>query len=349
MSENHKYQTQIAIAILNWNGKSFLERFLQILIDKTDREISEIYIIDNNSSDNSLKYLNTNFPSVKTIVLDKNYGFAGGYNKGLENIDAKYYFLLNSDIEVTDNFLEPLYELMENNLDIGICGPKLNSFDQKNHFEYAGASGGYIDKFGYPFCRGRIFEKTEEDLGQYNDQNDCFWISGAALMIRSEIFEITGGFDDDFFAHQEEIDLCWRVQNLGHRITCEPKSYIYHIGGGTLPKSSPFKTYLNFRNSLFLIQKNLPKYTRQKVFFARFYLDNIAAIRMLFQGNLSDFLAVHKAYFHYLGKRKKMKNKRLQIKPNSPTNLKGFYNSSIVFDFYLKGKKSFKDIILNSH
>lgn len=347
MSIKETYNTQVAIAILNWNGKDFLERFLQILIDKTDKEIAEIFIIDNNSSDNSLEYLNINFPSVKTIVLDKNYGFAGGYNRGLENIDAKYYFLLNSDIEVTDNFLEPLYDLMETNLDIGICGPKLNSFDQKNHFEYAGASGGFIDKFGYPFCRGRIFENTEEDLGQYNEPIDCFWISGAALMIRSEIFKITGGFDDDFFAHQEEIDLCWRTQNLGHKIVCLPTSYVYHIGGGTLPKSSPFKTYLNFRNSLFLIQKNLPNFTRQKVFFIRFYLDNIAAIRMIFLGKFSEFFAVQKAYFHYLGKRKVMKKKRLKIKPKPATDLKGFYNRNIVFDFYVKGKKTFDDIYSN--
>lgn len=335
---------EVAIAILNWNGKSFLERFLQILIDNTDKKIAEIIIIDNNSSDDSIIYLEKNHPEIRTIILDKNYGFAGGYNKGLEQISAKYYLLLNSDIEVTKNWLSPLYELMENDKTIGICGPKLKSLDKQNHFEYSGASGGYLDKYAYPFCRGRIFENTEEDKGQYDSTIDCFWISGAALMIRSKIFNEIGGFDADFFAHQEEIDLCWRTQNLGHRICCEPKSYIYHIGGGTLPKSSSFKTYLNFRNNLFLIQKNLPNYHRQKVFFVRFFLDYIAAIRMIFQGEFSLFWAVKKAYFSYFLNFQKMRKKRIEIKPKSPKNLKGFYNSSIVFDFYIKAKKTFNSI-----
>jgi len=236
-----------AIVILNWNGKTFLEKFLGTLIKNTNPEIADIVVADNNSSDDSMVFIRNNFPSIRTIILDKNYGFAGGYNRGLKDIEAEYFLLLNSDIEVPENWLDPLIETMENDSSIGVCGPKLLAYNNKTSFEYSGASGGFIDTFAYPFCRGRIFEKCETDSGQYNDIFDCFWISGAALMIRSELFFNAGGFDDKFFAHQEEIDLCWRVQNLGYRVVIQPKSFVYHVGGGTLPKSNPFKTYLNFR------------------------------------------------------------------------------------------------------
>ena len=211
-------------------------------------------------------------------------------------------------------------------------------------FEYAGASGGYIDKLAYPFCRGRIFDTCEKDKGQYDTLTDCFWISGAALMIRSEIFKKAGGFDNDFFAHQEEIDLCWRIQNLGYRIVCEPKSFVYHVGGGTLPKSNPFKTYLNFRNNLFLIKKNMPKYSRQKVLLARFALDHVAAYRMILQGNFKEYFAVFKAWMHFILKSRKMTKKRNALKPKAPKHLKSFYRESIVFDYYLRKKTSFMNL-----
>lgn len=341
-------KTSIAVVILNWNGKHFLEKFLPTLIKNTDK-IAEIWIVDNNSTDNSLEYLSANFKTIKTIKLDKNYGFAGGYNRGLAQINSKYYLLLNSDIEVPQNWLQPLYELMENNSNIAVCGPKLLSYEQKTHFEYAGAAGGYIDRFGYPFCKGRIFETCEQDNSQYNEMSDCFWISGAALMIRSEIFKQVGGFDNDFFAHQEEIDLCWRVQNLGYRIVCQPNSYVYHVGGGTLPKSNPFKTYLNFRNNLYLIVKNMPKYNRQKVLITRFALDHIAAYRMILQGNFKEYFAVVKAYLHFWFNCRKISKKRNLLKPKAPKHLTGFYSKSIVFDYYLKKKKKFDDLTRKIH
>ncbi|MBN2776857.1 MAG: glycosyltransferase family 2 protein [Bacteroidales bacterium] len=335
--------TKTAVVILNWNGKTFLEKFLPTLVKNTPSE-AEIWVIDNNSTDNSLDLLKQNFQTVKTIKLDKNYGFAGGYNKGLEQINAKYFLLLNSDIEVPENWLNPLVEMMDNNPNIAVCGPKLLSYEQKNHFEYAGAAGGFIDRFGYPFCKGRIFDTCEEDKGQYNQASDCFWISGAALMIRSEIFNKVGGFDDDFFAHQEEIDLCWRIQNLGYRVICEPKSFVYHVGGGTLPKSNPFKTYLNFRNNLYLIQKNMPKYKRHRVLLSRFALDHIAAWRMILQGNFKDYFAVVKAYLHFCFNIRKMGKKRKLIKPKSPKYLTGYYPKSIVVDYYLRGKKTWERV-----
>lgn len=335
--------TKTAVVILNWNGKTFLEKFLPTLVNNTPVK-ADIWVIDNNSTDDSLLLLKQNFQTVKTIELDKNYGFAGGYNKGLVQINAKYFLLLNSDIEVPENWINPLVEMMENNPDIAVCGPKLLSYEQKNHFEYAGAAGGFIDRFGYPFCKGRIFDTCEEDKGQYNQASDCFWISGAALMIRSEIFNKVGGFDDDFFAHQEEIDLCWRIQNLGYRIVCEPKSFVYHVGGGTLPKSNPFKTYLNFRNNLFLIQKNMPKYKRHRVLFSRFALDHIAAWRMILQGTFKEYFAVVKAYLHFWFNIRKMGKKRKLIKPKSPKYLTGYYPKSIVLDYYVKGKKTWGGI-----
>lgn len=337
-------QKDTAIVILNWNGRFFLEKFLPTLIENTPKDKASIWVVDNHSKDNSIDFLKKEYPQVKLVILDKNYGFAGGYNKGLEKIDAKYFLLLNSDIEVPDGWLLPLVDLMDNNPNIAICGPKLLNYNQKNMFEYAGAAGGYIDKYAYPFCRGRIFDSCEEDKGQYDTLADCFWISGAALMIRSEIFHQAGRFDDDFFAHQEEIDLCWRIQNLGYRIVCEPKSFVYHVGGGTLPASNPFKTYLNFRNNLFLIKKNMPKYSRQRVLLARFALDHIAAYRMIFQGNFKEYFAVFKAWIHFLFKSRNMKKKRNELKPKSSKYLKSFYHESIVFGYYLKKKNSFKNL-----
>lgn len=335
---------KVAVVILNWNGKTFLEKFLHILIKNTNTELADIVIIDNNSTDDSINYLKNNFPAIKLVILDDNYGFTGGYNRGLKEIDAENFLLLNSDIEVPEKWLEPLVEILDSDPGIGVCGPKLLAYDDKDSFEYSGASGGYIDTFGYPFCRGRIFDNCEKDSGQYDDITDCFWISGAAFLIRSELFFTAGGFDDNFFAHQEEIDLCWRVQNLGYRVVIQPKSCIYHVGGGTLPKSNPFKTYLNFRNNLYLIEKNIPKYKRNRVKFVRLFLDQIAFYRMIFQGNFKDAFAVLKAYWHFWMRSFDLSKQRKKIKPKSVKYLKGFYNHSIILDFYFKNKKEFSKL-----
>jgi len=335
---------EVAVVILNWNGKKFLEKFLGTLINNTNSELAEICVIDNNSTDDSISFLRENYPTIKLVLLENNYGFAGGYNRGLKEIQSKYYLLLNSDIEVPQNWINPLVNLMETEPAIGVCGPKLLSYEKRNFFEYSGACGGFIDTYAYPFCKGRIFEKCEEDKGQYDEISDCFWISGAALMIRSELFWNAGGFDDEFFAHQEEIDLCWRIQNMGYRIVCQPESFVYHVGGGTLPKSNPFKTYLNFRNNLYLIEKNIPKYKRNKVKTVRLFLDQIAVFRMILQGNFGEAFAVAKAYLHFWLHFRRMSKQRKIIKPKSLKYLNGYYDKSIVAGFYLGKKTKFNDL-----
>ena len=312
---------KVAIVILNWNGEKFLERFLPTVIDKTNQQQAEIYVIDNSSSDNSLKLLREKFSMVKIVYLDKNYGFAEGYNKGLSEIKAEYYLLLNSDVEVSDNWLSPLLKKMDSDKNIAVCGPKLLDFQHPEYFEYAGAAGGFVDKYGYPFCRGRIFENIEEDSSQYNEDIDCMWVSGAALLVRAELYNFVGGFDKEFFAHQEEIDLCWRLKNLGYRVVCVPESFVFHVGGATLNKSNPHKTFLNFRNNLFLIYKNFPTVKRQKVLFIRFFLDIIAAFRMILQSQRKDFSAVCKAYLQFWKNKNKISRPK-QIK--NPKTLSGF-------------------------
>jgi GT2 family glycosyltransferase len=335
---------RIAVTILNWNGVKFLKEFIPSLLKNTDSGIADIWVIDNGSTDESVSFLQDNFPEVKLVLLDKNYGFAEGYNRGFREINAKYYLLLNSDVEVPQNWLNPLFELMENNPGIAVCGPKLLDYRRRDYFEYAGAAGGYVDKYGYPFCRGRIFENIEKDNGQYDTLVECMWVSGAALMIRSEVYNKIGGFDNTFFAHQEEIDLCWRIQNLGYKVVCEPKSHVFHVGGGTLEKGNPRKTYYNFRNSLFLIKKNFPQPQRMTALLARFFLDGVAALRMLFQGLPKDAAAVAKAYFHFWGKMGEMKRKRKLVKPLKAKYLKGFYNKSIVFRNYISKKNNFSGL-----
>ena len=267
-----------AVVILNWNGRKFLEQFLPSLIQNTQDENTQIVIADNNSSDDSIEFLNKNYPSIRQIIFDKNYGFTGGYNQALKQIEAKYFVLLNSDIEVTQNWLNPLVNLLESDNTIATCQPKIRSFHQKEYFEYAGAAGGFIDKYGYPFCRGRILDTVEKDMNQYNDIKDIFWASGACMLIRSDIFKQLNGFDDDFFAHMEEIDLCWRIKTAGHRIVYNPESVVFHVGGGTLPNNSPFKLYLNFRNNLFLLYKNLPEKNFVPVLVTRMLLDGLSAM-----------------------------------------------------------------------
>ncbi|OFX83826.1 MAG: glycosyl transferase family 2 [Bacteroidetes bacterium GWF2_33_16] len=334
-----------AIVILNWNGKKFLSEFLPILINNSRNTDSEIIIADNDSKDDSIAFLNLNYPEIRQIILDKNYGFAGGYNRALSQVDAQYFVLLNSDVEVTPNWLNPLTELLDSNLDVAAVMPKIRSINNRNEFEYAGAAGGFIDKYGYPFCRGRIIGTVEIDSGQYNDVIDIFWATGACMVIRGDLYKQVGGFDDDFFAHMEEIDLCWRLKNLGHRIVCCPNSIVYHVGGGTLPNNNPFKLYLNYRNNLFLLYKNLPTKNFKLTLFKRLLLDGISSALFLAKLSFSSFNAVIKAHLHFYKSLPDLKQKRKEIIEQSKVvQLKEIYNRSIVFDYFINKKKFFSQL-----
>lgn len=302
-------QKRLVIVILNWNGQKLLEQFLPILLSHLP-DFAEVIIADNASTDGSVNFLNMHYPELRLIQNKENYGFAKGYNVALKQVDAEYYCLLNSDIEVTENWLFPIMDLLDSQSDVAAVQPKLLSYGEKGKFEYAGASGGFIDKYGYPFCRGRVFDTIEADENQYDNAIDVFWASGAALFVRSHVYWQVGGLDDDFFAHMEEIDLCWRIKNAGYRIMVEPQSVIYHVGGGTLPKQNPFKTYLNFRNNHFLLIKNLPRHRLFPTFWVRLILDNVAALSFLFKGNGKDFAAVYKAHAAVVKQYARMRKKR---------------------------------------
>ncbi len=335
----------VSIVILNWNGKRFLEQFLPSLVQHTTHPQSEIVVADNGSGDDSLEFMLKEYPHIRIIELDKNYGFSGGYNRAIEQIDAKYILLLNSDIEVTEGWLEPLLEEMEKDQHIAACSPKLLDFKRKTHFEYAGAAGGYIDKFGYPFCRGRIFDHLEKDLGQYDDASDLFWGSGACLMVRTKLYRESGGLDEQFFAHMEEIDLCWRLQRMGFRIRCVPTSTVFHVGGATLQRGNSFKTFLNFRNNLLLLYKNLPVPGRGRIIFFRMVLDGISALRFLFQGAFRDFWAVFRAHRAYYGMKSSYRGTNNHNKSEGNNVIvRGKYQGSIVADFFLKRKRKFSDM-----
>jgi GT2 family glycosyltransferase len=335
-------KTKIAVVILNWNGRHFLERFLGKVFDSISSSgiyDAKLVVADNASTDDSVKWIQANYPSIELIALDKNYGFADGYNKSLERIDAEYYILLNSDIEVTENWLSPLVNYMDNNPDVAACAPKLRAFYNPGFFEYAGAAGGFIDKYGYIFCRGRILDSIEEDKGQYDNIVNVFWATGAALMIRSELFHKAGSLDGSFFAHMEEIDLCWRLQLMGYKISNIPESVVYHVGGGALPNNSPRKLYLNYRNNLMMMTKNLSK-NRWRIIFIRLIMDGASALLYLFSGKLSYFNAVimaHWAFFRRipLCHKKRKAFKHLIVKKADI----GIYNGSIVYKYFSSGKK----------
>ncbi len=334
---------KVAVVILNWNGKKFLEQFLPSVI-KYSKDFAEIVVADNASTDDSIAFVKLNYPEITLILNESNGGFSKGYNDALKHVDAEYYVLLNSDIEVTQNWIEPVIRLMDSDPMIAACQPKLLSFYEKNKFEYAGAAGGFIDKFGYPFCRGRLFQSMEEDLGQYDDAAEIFWATGACMFVRSKYYHKYGGLDEDFFAHMEEIDFCWRMRNYGYKIMYCPDSKVYHIGGGTLPKSSARKTYLNFRNNFTLLFKNLPKNRVVPVFAVRLMLDGVAALKFLMEGGFSDFVAVTRAHFSFYKHRNFIKRKR-KLQHQKPLNL--IYNGSIVTDYYLKKKKKFSELDQN--
>jgi len=338
--------SKTAIVILNWNGLGFLKMFLEIVVKNSVNDETLVCVADNGSTDGSPEWVAENFNQVKLILLDKNYGFAGGYNLALSQLDAKYFVLLNSDIEVTEKWLLPLVSLMDNNPDVASCQPKILSYYHRDQFEHAGAAGCFIDKYGYPFCRGRIINKVENDNGQYDSPIDVFWSSGACMIVRSDAWKKCGGFDADFFAHMEEIDLCWRFNKAGYRVCFLPDSVIYHIGGGTLAYSSPFKTYLNFRNSLFLLYKNLPDDKLQHVLFIRRLLDGLAAIYFLFQGSFRSVVAVWKAHMDYYKALDRLRAKRTEVKKLEVTHSDPLVlNKSIVFEFYVKGNKTYKSLI----
>ncbi len=329
-----------AIVILNWNGQKFLKKFLPAVIKYSQNPENEIIVADNGSTDSSVKYLKENFSEVKLILFDKNYGFTGGYNKALEQIDAEYFVLLNSDVEVTENWIAPITSMMDADKNIAAAMPKIISYEKQCSFEYAGAAGGYIDKFGYPFCRGRIIDTIEEDVGQYDTVKDIFWASGAAMFVRAELYKKVGGLDNDFFAHMEEIDLCWRFKNMGYKIVINPKSVVYHVGGGTLPNNSPHKIYLNYRNNLFLLLKNLPKQKIIPIIFSRLVLDGLSGIVYLANFKFKFFLAVFKAHFSFYLNAGKMLKKRKKLNAII-NNHKEIYNKSIVFSYFLKKKNTF--------
>lgn len=335
-----------AIVILNWNGLVFLKMFLGIVIKYSANDETTVYVADNGSNDGSAEWISENFSMVRIIRLDKNYGFAGGYNISLNQIEAKYFVLLNSDIEVTENWLQPLVSFMDQNIDVASCQPKVLSYYHKDWFEHAGAAGCFIDKYGYPFCRGRIINKVEKDTGQYDSQTDVFWSSGACMIVRRDAWEKCGGFDADFFAHMEEVDLCWRFHKAGYRVCFLPDSVIYHIGGGTLSYASPFKTYLNFRNSLFLLYKNLPDKQLAKILFVRKMLDGLAALYFLLQGSLESFKAVWQAHMDYYKGLDVLREKRKWVKKLEVNNINPpVLNKSIVFEFYVRGNKTYSSLL----
>ena len=336
---------KVAIVILNWNGAKMLHQYLPIVLNYS-RDEATVYVADNASTDDSLDLLHRDFPECKTIVLDKNWGFADGYNKALRKIDAEYYLLLNSDIEVTHHWLTPLIEFMDVHPEVAACQPKLLSIYNKDMFEYSGASGGYIDRYGYPFCRGRIFETVEEDNGQYDYATDILWATGAALMIRSKDYWNVGGLDGRFFAHNEEIDLCWRLRISGRRIYCLPESFVYHVGGGTLPKSNPMKTFLNFRNNLTMLYKCLPDEELHHVMRVRWFLDYLAAWEMLIlKHNWGDFKAIFRARRAFKRWRKDFDVDRELIQATrTEERVPQRRPFSLLWQYYVKGRKRYSDL-----
>lgn len=332
---------KIAIVILNWNGRAFLEKFLPSVVSYSSG--AEVIIAENGSTDDSVQFLKENYPQIRIVANEKNGGFAKGYNDALKEIEAEYYLLLNSDIEVTENWLEPMIECMK---DPNVAGvqPKILSYQYKNQFEHAGASGGFLDRNYFPFCRGRIFDKFEVDSGQYDYKMEVFWATGAALLIRSKLFHEVGGFDEAFFAHMEEIDLCWRLKNMGYSFYVEPKSIVFHVGGGTLPYLSPQKSYLNFRNSLYMLVKNHPGLLFPKLLY-RLILDGIAGLRFLMRGELKHLWSVIHAHGSMYVRLNTLLKQRKQITQNNTNfNDGGLYKASILWARYFKGITKFSDL-----
>ena len=337
-------KAKIAVVILNWNGKVFLEEFLPSVIKNS--ACATIYIADNDSNDDSISFLELNYPDIKIIKNEINSGFSEGYNVALKKIDSEYYILLNSDVQVTPHWIEPIIELMDSDKTIAACQPKILDYKNKTYFEYAGACGGYIDKYGYPFCRGRIFNYLEKDNQQYNQTTEIFWATGACMFVRSSHFWEVDGFDKDYFAHMEEIDLCWRMKNLGHKIYIEPKSTVYHVGGGTLNKINPKKTFLNFRNNLVTLLKN--SYSNHLVIkiIYRMILDAVAAFKFLIEGNGKHFIAVIKAHIKFYMMLPSTLRKRALMKQKLGFEFtkSSIFQLNIVYFHFIKRIKTFSEI-----
>jgi len=339
-------RVKVAVVILNWNGRNLLEKFLPGVIRNSAGEAA-VYVADNCSTDDSVAYLKNNFPDTGLILLEKNHGFAGGYNECLKNIDASYFILLNSDVEVTPGWITPVIEMMEKDHSIGACQPKILSHAQRDYFEYAGAAGGYLDYYGYPFCRGRIFTSIEKDTGQYDDVQQVFWASGACMFIRASVFKDLKGFDDTFFAHMEEIDLCWRIQRNGFKVMYHPGSVVYHVGGGTLPKSNPRKTYLNFRNNMLMLHKNLPSSRLFPVLVWRLLLDGIAGIKFLISESPADCFAVVKAHFYFYTHLFARIRIRKVSQPVKASPVSGIYKGFLVYDYFIGRIRKFGSLHKN--
>ncbi|MFN8310310.1 MAG: glycosyltransferase family 2 protein [Chitinophagales bacterium] len=333
-------QHKVAVVILGWNGKKFLEQFLPSVVSNSAGEGFVVVYADNASSDGSVEFVKEQFPTVEIIETGANLGFAGGYNAALKQVNAEYYVLLNQDVEVAPNWLLPLVRVLDSNSNIAAAQPKLRAFADRNAFEYAGASGGYVDFLGFAFCRGRVFDFIEKDSGQYDTTVPIFWASGAALFIRASVYHEAGGLDEDFFAHQEEIDLCWRVLRLGYQIMAVPESVVYHVGGGSLPQGNPRKTYLNFRNNLFLLLKNLPASALWWKLPLRLMLDVVAAYYSVLKNrNLNDFSAIAKAHLHFFSSFNSM-----YVKRNKGVKAVNLYSKSVVWHYFIKGKKTFSEL-----
>ncbi len=333
-----------AVVILNYNGLKFLKQFLSTIIVQCPKD-AEVIIADNNSSDGSVSWLEENYPEVRVIQHPVNYGFAGGYNRALKEVDAKYFLILNSDLEVSPGWLSPLIDYMEQHTEVAACHPKILSFHDKKYFEYAGAGGGFIDVFGFPFCRGRIFTTLETDAGQYDDVKPVFWATGACMMVRADCFWKAGGFDEFFFAHMEEIDLCWRFHRMGYEVACVPHSKVFHIGGGTLPKNSARKTFLNYRNNLSMLAKNLPAALLIPVFLFRCVSDALASAVFLFYSGPAHSASVGKAYFSFFTNLGSIIRKRKDFGRTYSFHLPStVYKGSVLLAYFITGKKKFSEI-----
>ena len=328
-----------AVVILNWNGRAMLERFLPSVVSHSGD--ATIVVADNGSTDNSVEFLQEHYPQVRLIALEKNYGFAEGYNRALQQVEADYYVLLNSDVECTPHWMDPVIAMMEANPKVAVAQPKLLMYDQRDTFEYAGGAGGFIDSHGYPFCRGRLFSTLEKDHGQYDDECDIFWATGACMFVRASVWKELGGLDGDFFAHMEEIDFCWRIHLAGYRVRYCPQSAVYHVGGGTLPKSSPFKTELNFRNNLSMLYKNLPENSRGRVLAMRMWLDRVAAVKFLLEGHVGEYRAVRKAHRQYRAWKPQLREKR---KRNGSHPVSQIYLGWLLPEYYLLGRRDFTSL-----
>jgi GT2 family glycosyltransferase len=336
---------RVSIAILNWNGRNFLQQFLPAVL-ATSYDNYEVVVIDNASTDDSVLYLQQHWPAVRIVINNDNYGFAQGYNEGLKHIQADYYVLLNSDVEVSPGWLDAMVQLLEGDKTIAACQPKILQYYNKELFEYAGAAGGWLDHLGYPFARGRIFDDCEKDEGQYDTAEPIFWASGAAMFVRAEVYQALGGLDGYFFAHQEEIDLCWRMQLAGYKVYACPQSVVYHVGGGTLPKGNARKVFLNFRNNLVMMAKNLPRWEATWKISYRFLLDYISAFKSLLAGQKTYYRSVMKAHGSFM-KWLLMTRKKGLFPPKKKHELYGYLHKSVVWSYFVRGKKTFAEIVDN--